>query len=670
MNTTTTTSYFTYQQLALSIPKVVKHILSFLPRQKAVRLVCKEWYAICKELIPVHFILTLHLNPSDTNRDNGYQSLATEISLAENLIIRIDDTSQSTTSSPRRLALWTKMMGILSDIVRECDQRREQPRLRFLRLEMGVLESIDVQVPQLPQLLYLVTLRIDMVDRWDIIHLFTIFKACPNLEELIFRPTRAAKQVFRHAFTKKFLQGLTLDEYLATVNGSYALPTLRQLRTCILYHVRITLPVLEALLQASPHLSKLVLAQCTHDAQPPRYLYIYEQTARVIKVVSKHCPEIKSFHISENPDNLCGLLHVNVASIIDSFPNLDEYNFMDWDILRSSLVSGLRTVANRVTTLNILPYEQSITRYDIPIREILCTFVHLRHLRAPNAVYNLEDMDLNYMHGQFRDGWNASNQDERPTSRLNSDVGRYLWVCRGLKTLHMTIAPLKARHMISPELSFILFGFLSRMCPRLTELYLTGWVLDLSFQSGLCLLTRLQDLERIRIVTNNDHQLNERALFWIQQSPTTLFAWDYHLNYRLQRHRTLKRCDDYLGVAPHEVMAARSDVIKRGREMGTDLSRIGHPNDLLEWMDCRYEMSGSAAASASRADEGCQNEKIKEGSLLLAWPKLESFWVESRGTQAYFKKAERYMARVRPNVEFGLHRTPQSPYYQTTLRYL
>ncbi|KAF9121118.1 hypothetical protein BGW39_010841 [Mortierella sp. 14UC] len=654
---TSASSPSSFQQLALSIPEIVKHILSFLTlqdRQRAARLVCKEWSAICRELIPVRYTWTLPL----ASNDDDYERQASKVSRADTLTIRVDDMTQSvTTSSPRRLAAWTKMMGILSDLMYECHQRHKYPHLRSLRLEMGVLESLDVQLPQLPRLLCLTTLRIDMVDKWDIIYLFTIFKACPNLEELIFRPTLAAEEIFQRAFTLRYLPSLTQGQELAIINESHILPTLLRLRTCILHHVMVTQPALEAFLQASPHLTKLVLAQCTEYANRPPSRGRREQIAGIAEAVSKHCPDIKSFHICVNPVNFSGLYHNEVASIIEKLPNLDEYNFMNMDLLNRSLVKGLRMVCNRVTTLNIFPYETSISLYHIPIREVLCTFEHLVHLRAPHAIYNAEDMDLNYMVGQFRDGWNDSKACH--TLRLEGNVGRYIWACRGLRTLHLLI-PSLSRYQRSPDSSYIIFGFLSRMCPHLQELYLTGTSLDLSFQGGLCLLTRLEELERLRIETSPYHQLNDGALFWIRQTPT-LSAWDLHFTYRLQRRQTLERCADYIGVAPPKVAAARSDVLERGQEMGMDLSKIGHPNDLLEWMDARY------GSSASGAEGGREKEQMM---LSPAWPKLESFWVESWRTPRSFKRTEKYMAKVRPNVEFGLQRRPQSPYHLTTLRYL
>lgn len=59
-NNSTTTIPTPCQQLALSIPEVLEHILSFLTlknRQEIARFVCKQWYAACN-----HLVFTTHPN--------------------------------------------------------------------------------------------------------------------------------------------------------------------------------------------------------------------------------------------------------------------------------------------------------------------------------------------------------------------------------------------------------------------------------------------------------------------------------------------------------------------------------------------------------------------------------------------------------------------------------
>jgi len=94
------------------------------------------------------------------------------------------------------------------------------------------------------------------------------------------------------------------------------------------------------------------------------------------------------------------------------------------------------------------------------------------------------------------------------------------WACRGLKTLSMRLGPKPTfwhGHV---------FGYLSRVCPRLEDLSLSmNHCQALALESGLCLLTRLQSLERLSIHTDmsnsyGPNQLHESRFAWIQTRPS------------------------------------------------------------------------------------------------------------------------------------------------------
>ena len=156
----------TSQQIALSIPEILKHILSFLTcknRQDSARLVCKEWHAICKDLLPTSYTWILRINPNTTDRNNSddERDIRDLVSLSNNIIIQIDSDNRTAAASQQRLVSWKNMMGVLSSITRERTNRGVPPRLRTLHLRETVLANFTAQLPQLPLLTTLSTLRID-----------------------------------------------------------------------------------------------------------------------------------------------------------------------------------------------------------------------------------------------------------------------------------------------------------------------------------------------------------------------------------------------------------------------------------------------------------------------------------------------------------------------------
>ncbi|KAF8943651.1 hypothetical protein BGZ47_005196, partial [Haplosporangium gracile] len=655
-------------------------------RHDFARLVCKQWYTVCKGLVPVSSNWHLRLTPSNIDGDgsdaiNKKQDDLELLFSVDHVNIRVDNDSLATATSQQRLVSWEKMMATLSTLLLECDRRRVHPRLRTLHLREGILEDFTVQLGQLPRLPTLVILRIDVIVQWDIIHLFTIFRACPHLAELSVKPTYAANVPARSThLTTLQSSAITTSQEHDIINGSHALPTMTRLRTCCLYNIVVTEPALTAILKASPRLSKLVLLGCYNlvrqegqASNVDNYVDRFGQGKNIIHLVGTHCPDLKSFHLSLSRGGTYSLSAREVASLIETFPVMEECNLTDLVTRRTLLWVVKAAVANRITTLNLLPTTpSSLNTHEIPLREILCTFEHLVHLRAPTAVYHLEDMDL---HGLLD---RVQNNRCRPTGTAISSHPRrlvfseddpavarqYIWVCRGLRTLHMMVSP-HNHDLDSTESSLVIFAFLTRMCPRLQELHLQRRVMHLSLQGGLCLLTRLQDLERVRIVTEHIDRMNETDLLWTRPTPPSSLE---RFAYPLLPHRRIRNYlqKRYRGISPRaDGAAAKSKVVELGREMGMDLSKLGYAEDVYDWMDEYY---GATTAITTTIIPTLYNEPT------FFLPKLQSFWVEtprrdSDASLRKFVKLEEKVRKMRPNVDFQLLRPPLENYYNTTLQY-
>ncbi|KAG0201696.1 hypothetical protein BGX33_010163 [Mortierella sp. NVP41] len=573
-------------------------------RRDVARFVCKQWYSVCKGLNPVSFTWPLGLPDEENQTAKGL------VRLAHSLTIQASRSGLTF----HRIASWTAMMGTLSSLTHE----HGLPKLRSLHLMSGVFENLTVQLSELPRLSFLTTLRIEKYVRLDLLHLFSVLKSCPNLEELIIKPP------YKSDLHDGWSPVMTTSQEDDLVHGD-PLPTTR-LRTCILYTMVITLPALRAFLGASPELSKLILIRSFYFARGGNHAVQVQDRLPVIDLVASHCPNLKAFHLS--PFNRT-LSDQEVTSILERFPSMEEYSFSEWDN-GPALLTGLRTIVNRVTTLNLVAFGPSHQPLgQISLREILCTFEHLVHLRAPNMKYPLEEFNV--------------NDRSAPLITTNVSRKRYIWACRGLRTLHMAIE-CRNSDSVSPYEALIIFGFLSRMCPRLQELHLKRSYLDLSFPGGFCLLTRLQELERLKITTVYDHHLDKHALDWIRPQPSIMDRLKYNqLLSKTEKelqvyHRSLPRTDTAAATA------ARAKRIKETAELGVDIGLVGYVEDLLEWMDDRYE------------------------GRPPMWPKLESFWIESLEWMKNkpLKKLEAFVRKARPNVDVQL-RYPSGNAFLATL---
>lgn len=109
-------------------------------------------------------------------------------------------------------------------------------------------------------------------------------------------------------------------------------------------------------------------------------------------------------------------------------------------------------------------------------------------------------------------------------------------------------------------------------------------------------------------------------------------------------------------------------MVEQGREMGMDLSKLGYPEDLLDWMDERYRdpTTDVDTIAPNTTISGCRKEPP------LPLPKLQSFLVEmphySDMEYEQLRDYEKFVAKVRPDVDIQLRRPRLDEYFLTTLK--
>lgn len=286
------------------------------------------------------------------------------------------------------------------------------------------------------------------------------------------------------------------------------LPHLR-LRSLVIERGKLTQVYLEALLTHTPHLTTLILhtfdIYCSNaytslgDIDQTRFLKKLQELNLPLEVFSCSkltnsafstiCPtsQARIFYTEE--------LHVQHMLLLEHQPNNITFLELHGRVSSEHLTQGR-------------------------LHYYLCASPHLLHLKALAFPFHIEHMDL---HGL-----------------LPPITGQYLptylpgvWQCRRLRTLHIRIATptddAGLRPPPMPEHSRIAFGYIARVCPELRELefanggyHAEDTYLNLTLLGGLCLLGRLQHLERFSGGTWKKREvLNARNLEWIVERGRT-----------------------------------------------------------------------------------------------------------------------------------------------------
>ncbi|KAF9335405.1 hypothetical protein BGZ91_010496 [Linnemannia elongata] len=175
---------------------------------------------------------------------------------------------------------------------------------------------------------------------------------------------------------------------------------------------------------------------------------------------------------------------------------------------------------NNITFLELCGSVSSEHLVQGRLHHYLCASPHLLHLKALAFPFHIEHLDLHGLLPPVKDRYHPA----------------YLpgvWKCRKLRTLHVRIVTPRSdaglRPPPMPEHSRIAFGYIARVCPELREIEFanSGYgaedpYLNLTLLGGLCLLGRLQHLERLSSGTwKKRGVLNTRNLEWIVESGRT-----------------------------------------------------------------------------------------------------------------------------------------------------
>ncbi|KAG0205136.1 hypothetical protein BGX28_003177 [Mortierella sp. GBA30] len=255
-----------------------------------------------------------------------------------------------------------------------------------------------------------------------------------------------------------------------------------------------------------------------------------------LEQVADLCPKLNSLHLSKNAPyqwRVTRLSNSQLAMILELFPKLRELSIPGCDFTTATFktLTTMKTgdiFRNALTTLEIVGHGH-LKGLENSLHEFLCEAPHLLRLKAedicfPSAWFDLEGiLDRNEKLSQTMDDlWGfphpVTEDSDRLDYQLMESMNRKIWACRRLQTLHLEFDQRGYGCPCSAETSRVIFGYLSKVCPRLDDVRIRRNSLNLTLEGGLCLLTRLERLRRLVIVTDEECPMAQHDVEWICKS--------------------------------------------------------------------------------------------------------------------------------------------------------
>ncbi|CAO3566009.1 unnamed protein product [Mortierella alpina] len=516
--------------IPLQLQELLERILSFL-NQPTLRftaaLVCRRWYDIVRPFRYRSMTWVLDRPSEATPREKA--------------LLRLEMTQILIIKEPTGNAFWYRHppARFLPNTWKAFTHRlnalaNDEHRLKIHDLSVLYHMQLDTELYPLLEILgpSLTSLRLEGMKHVDV-PLYGILERCPNLIRL----------------SVSFKVGSSFCSENSGMEGDdHPLPMRKTLRSLSLGNMAIEEVTLLQLLATCPNLESLRLQALQGSASITRLdttviaisedrLVSYSKKA-FLEQLAHQCPLLNSLHLSKSAPyqwRVTRLSNPQLAMILEMFPKLKELSLPGCDFTSATFktlmtMKTCNILRNALTSLEIVGYGY-MKGLENSLHEFLCEAPHLLHLKAedisfPRAWFDLEGiLDRNEKISQTKDDlWGyphpTTDESDRPDYQLMESMNRKIWACRHLRTLHLEFDQRGYGDVCSVETSRMIFGYISKVCPRLEDIRIRRSSLNLTLEGGLCLLTRLERLRRLVIVTDEECSMVQQDIEWISREMT------------------------------------------------------------------------------------------------------------------------------------------------------
>ncbi|OAQ32968.1 hypothetical protein K457DRAFT_16040 [Linnemannia elongata AG-77] len=552
------------------VPELVEHILSFLNQRSlhlTASLVCRLWHKVALPLLVRPATITLdpanqaQLDPLNKDRNKFDQKAIDSIRGASVLVIKppVTDPYWGVLGPPRLGPLHHQAF------MTQLEHLAQQNELRVI--DVQILYYMDYHNDLLPLLtttgFQLTNLLLKQMHFDEFFPLNRILLLCPKLFHLTI--SQAIPSYYRLADTSD-----------SDHSPPPSLPDRIPLRSLTLEGIGIETECLLRLLRVTPALTDLALTKLKsgastattstpvpqayiHHSPPPsssspsaplrkQDLVSWSNMAGIERIATVS-PQITRLSISmSKPSKIKG---TELVQVLQKFPALTHWVTPSFDISSQTLETFRTcTFADRMTSLEITGHlnQEIVGR---ALHQYLCGAIHLQHLRASGIQVSLAWLDVEGILSE--DGWYRRRRDDDKSSSSSSysSIGQHqeqlqtrVWRTGKLKTLHLSFGagPDGNKNFDSYEGSRMIYGYISKTCPRLQNLLISSAGLLLSLEGGVSLLSRLQELRRVVVITESRENLKKDDLDWL--------ALDLDPARKVEKKRLLER---FITVEDHAI---------------------------------------------------------------------------------------------------------------------
>ncbi|KAG0226497.1 hypothetical protein BGX31_007281 [Mortierella sp. GBA43] len=456
----------------LHIPEILERVLSFLSDltlRHTASYVCRQWYQTSRILIVTTASFSAMRPPDGQNR----------VEFLKRLAIAKDFTCERGSHPnyyvpPQPLGLEEKSWAALLEDLAALSRSSAGLKIRSFTLYSDWdSRTWSTLVPFLGILgPNLISLRLDRMSLSATVPLFKILELCPTLKHLFLA---SFEDMYWH-------KGTQLEEPNAELDST---PRTWVLETCTFENMILTDTALEPFVKACPELRELRLVCIPPDSSSVRSIpdscifFKPEARAAFYRRLSSYCPKLKSFHISLS-DRMTLPAEVTKDLVpFQELPLLESWSLSP-KVLSTETFHSLNALGSehRLSSLEIIGNHGGFTttreaQHGQLLHAFMCQSPSLLHVKASGINLPLESL-------------------QAPQTRI--------WACRKLVTLH---ARVDGRFMLGPqkeEQHRIVYGYVARVCPRLQELHINQPGEMMRLASGMCLLSRIKDLRRLRLI--------------------------------------------------------------------------------------------------------------------------------------------------------------------------